>query len=188
MTATFARPTSLTAEEFEKLPDTKGYELVDGVLVEKNMGAKSALVGSRATAILDTYCRQTGAGWVFNAEGGYRCFPKAPNQIRKPDVSFVSAARMSASDIPDGYPSIAPDLAVEVSSPNDLVDELEEKVEQFLAAGVRRVWVLNPETRTIRILRPDGSDTRLHEGEKLTGEDVLPGFSCEVSDFFPLPA
>jgi Uma2 family endonuclease len=75
-----------------------------------------------------------------------------------------------------------------VSSPNDRVDELEEKAEQFLAAGVRRVWIVNPETRTVRILRPDGSDTRLHEDDELTGEDVLPGFSCKVSELFPKQA
>ena len=175
----------MTAEEFARRPDTKGFELIDGVLLEKNMGALAALVQTYIGELLSAYCRKTGAGWVFGSEGGYRCFPDFPDQVRKPDVSFVSAKRMSVDQIPQGYPSIAPDLAVEVSSPNDLVRELEPKAEQFLAAGVRQVWIVHPETRTVRILRPDGSDTRLHEGDEINGEDVLPGFSCRVDDFFP---
>ena len=188
MTTVARQPASVTAEEFETLPDTKGYELIDGVLVEKNMGALSALVGMYVGELLSAHCRRTGAGWVFGPEGGYRCFPDLPNRVRKPDVSFVSATRMSVDQIPKGYPKLAPDLVVEVSSPNDRVDELEEKAEQFLAAGVRRVWIVNPETRTVRILRPDGSDTRLHADDELTGEDVLPGFNCKVSELFPKQA
>ena len=177
----------ITAEEFEELPDSKGYELIDGVLVEKKMGALAALVGVYIGELLNAYCRRTGAGWVFSSEGGFRCFPDSPNRVRKPDVSFVSAARLPLKDI-KGFPKIAPDLVVEVSSPHDRVHELEEKAEQFLTAGVRLVWIVHPETRSLRVLRPNGSDSRLHETDQITGEDVLPGFSCGVSDFFPKQA
>lgn len=183
MTTVAAAPRKITADEFQHLPDTKGYELIDGLLVEKKMGALAAFVGARVTSFLEDYARRTGAGFVFNSEGGFRCFPDDPERVRKPDVSFVSAGRMSAG-IPEGYPALAPDLVVEVTSPNDLFRELERKVDEFLAAGVRRVWVVVPDTRTVRVLRPDGSDTRLHEGDVLNGEDVLPGFSCKVEDLF----
>lgn len=145
----------------------------------------AALVQMYIGELLSAHCRKTGAGWVLGPDAGYRCFADLPDQVRKPNVSFVAAARMPASELPHGYTNIAPDLAVEVSSPNDLVRELESKAEQFLAAGVRQVWIVHPETRTVRILRPDGSDTRLHEGDTISGEDVLPGFSCKVDDFFP---
>ena len=185
MTTVAAGPRRISADEFSRMPDTNGFELVNGVLVEKKMGALAAAVGAIVTRILSEYVQRNAAGVVFNSEGGFRCFADDPDRVRKPDVSFVSAARMAPHAIPEGYPAIAPDLVVEVSSPNDLFRELELKAEQFLNAGVRRVWIVIPETRTVRILRPDGSDARLHEGDTVSGEDVLPGFACKVSDFFP---
>ena len=185
MTTVSAPPRRISADEFSRMPDTKGFELIDGLLVEKRMGALAAAVGAIITRILSEYAQRTGTGTVFNSEGGFRCFGDDADRVRKPDVSFVSTGRMPLDAIPDGYPAIAPDLVVEVSSPNDLFRDLEVKAEQFLTAGVRRVWIVNPDTRTIRILRPDGSDTRLHEGDTVSGEDVLPGFSCKVTDFFP---
>jgi Uma2 family endonuclease len=60
-------------------------------------------------------------------------------------------------------------------------------VEEYLRVGVKLVWVISPESRTVRVHRPDSSDTRLHEDDELTGEDVIPGFRCRVGDLF-LPA
>lgn len=186
MTTVAAAPRHISADEFSRMRDTKGLELIDGILVERtDVGVLAALVQVYVSELLSAHCRKTGAGWVFGSEAGYRCFAGFPDRVRKPDVSFVSAARMPADQIPAGYPAIAPDLVVEVASPNDIFRDLEAKAEQFLAAGVRRVWIVIPETRTVRILRPDGSDNRLHDGDTIGGEDVLPGFSCAVTDFFP---
>ena len=82
---------------------------------------------------------------------------------------------------------IAPNLAVEVVSPNDLVYEIDEKVEEYLEAGVELVWVVNPVTRTVRVHRADRPGVTLREMDELTGDDLLPGFRCRVSDLFQLP-
>jgi Uma2 family endonuclease len=87
-----------------------------------------------------------------------------------------------------GYDDIPPDLVVEVLSPRDIATELDQKVEEFLRAGVRLVWVVNPDTRTVRIHRLDGSISGLHETDELSGEDVLPGFACPVAALFEMPS
>jgi Uma2 family endonuclease len=87
--------------------------------------------------------------------------------------------------LPKGHVRIAPDLAVEVVSPRDLAPELDEKLEDYRKAGVRLVWVISPESRTVTIYRGDGSVSRLHEDDVLSGEDVIPGFRCEVRSPFP---
>jgi len=83
---------------------------------------------------------------------------------------------------------VAPDLVVEVVSPNDLFTEIDEKVEEYWRAGTPLIWVINPDLRTLQNYRADGSSNRLREGDKLTGEGVLPGFACAVADLFlPTP-
>jgi Uma2 family endonuclease len=86
-----------------------------------------------------------------------------------------------------GHLPIHPDLAVEVTSPGDSVYEVDQKIQEYLAAGVSLVWEVNPELRTILIHRQDGTVTRLGENDEITGENVLPGFRCRVGDFFRLP-
>ena len=185
MTIAADKPT-ITADEFEQMSGTKGFELTDGVLVEKNMSYLSGVVEAAVLHRLREHCIRTGAGWVAGSEGGFRCFPAFPNRAWKPDASFVSARRMGAAQIPSrGYPTLAPDLVVEVVSHNDLFQEVVDKVQQWLGAGVSRVWVIDPATRTVEVRRPDGSNTVLDEADELDGEDVLPGFTCTVADLFP---
>ena len=92
---------------------------------------------------------------------------------------------MTWDQLTDGWLRIVPDLVVEVISPNDLAYEVDEKIEMFLKAGVPLIWVVNPDVRTIRILRADGSTAILREGDELSGESVLPGFTCPVASIFP---
>jgi Uma2 family endonuclease len=98
---------------------------------------------------------------------------------------LIRKGRLPGERFPEGYVRIAPDLAVEVISPNDLAYEVDDKVEEYLRAGVRLVWVVNPQTRTVRIHRADGSIAQRREGEDLTGDDVLPGFVCPLAAVFP---
>ena len=72
-------------------------------------------------------------------------------------------------------------------SPNDLADEVEEKKEEYLRAGVSSVWIVHPRTRTVTIYRADGSVTRLTDSDELCDESVLPGFRCAVAEIFPPP-
>src|SRR5262249_53669864 len=107
--------------------------------------------------------------------------------VRKPDVTFVRLDRMPRVPGAEGYIDIAPDLAVEVVSPNDLAYELEAKVVEYLDAGVSLVWVIDSEARRVRVHRRDGSVSWLREKDELSGKDVIPGFRCPVSALFPEP-
>ena len=178
---------TLTPEDLLALPDGDWYELIDGHPVEKTMGAQSSWIGGELLAILRDFCREHNLGLVFPGDTGYQCFPFAVNLVRKPDVSFIRRGRFPGGEPPTGNIRIAPDLAVEVVSPNDTYYEVEGKVREYLRVGVPLVWVVNPATRMVRVHRPGGSLTDLEEGQELTGETVLPGFRCRVGDLFPKP-
>ncbi|HUB28006.1 MAG TPA: Uma2 family endonuclease, partial [Tepidisphaeraceae bacterium] len=146
-----------TAEDFAAVPDTKGRELDDGRIVEKPMGTRSGWVGSQLLAQIAFYLRDKPIGWVFGCETMYRCYPGHPNQVRKPDVSFIAKGRLPNEEVPDPFIVIPPDLAVEVLSAMDLASEINRKVMDYLDAGVRLIWIIDPETRTLLIRRADGS-------------------------------
>jgi Uma2 family endonuclease len=149
------------------------------------MGTISSWVGGELHGRLRDFCRQHDLGWVLPADAGYQCFPGEPARVRKPDVSFIRFGRLPGEQLPEGHARIAPDLAVEVVSPNDLALELDRKVKEYLAAGVRLVWVIFPETRSGRIHRANGSVAEVRESDPLEGEDVIPGFRCTVGDLLP---
>src|SRR5262245_32510493 len=174
-----------TPEDLLSMPDGKDFELVDGRLVERNMGAESSWIGGRLHSRLDLFCDEHRLGWVWPADNGFQCFPHDPRLVRRPDVSFIRAGRLPDDELPKNFVRIPPDLVVEVISPNDLVSDLDEKLEDYRKAGVRLVWVIYPESRTVTIYRGDGSVSRLHEEDVLSGEDVIPGFRCEVRSLFP---
>ena len=88
---------------------------------------------------------------------------------------------------PKGWVKIAPDLAVEVVSPNDTAEDLEEKLGDYRTAGVPLIWVIYPELRKVRIIRRDGSASELKEDDMLSGEDVIPGFRCPLREILPRP-
>ncbi len=185
---TAAIKTVFTPDDLLTLPDAVDYELVDGQLVERHMGSKSSAVALVIGHLLLTFVKHRRLGHVFTTDCGYRCFPAFPDRVRKPDVSFIRTGRLPNERLPEGYVTIPPDLAVEVLSPGDLAYEIDEKVEQHLAAGVKLVWVVNPNTRNVRIHRPkdskDGPISTVSDSESISGEDVLAGFTCNVNDIF----
>src|SRR5436853_7753228 len=167
-------------EDLLAMPDGDRYELVDGELVEKKMGSESGWIGSNLLGLLFIWNHTRKYGWLIGAEGSYQCFPDDPGRVRKPDVSFVRARRLPGASVPRGHIRVAPDVAVEVVSPNDLYSEVSVKADDYFGAGVRLVWIVDPDTRSVTVLRADGSTARLHEQDELLGEDVLPEFSCRV--------
>ncbi len=174
-----------TPEDLLALPDGKSYELVDGQLVERKMGAESGRVATRLSSRLDRFCEDNDLGIVWAADNGYQCFPHAPGLVRRPDVSFVRKGRLPGDIPPKGWVRLAPDLAVEVVSPNDSAEDLEEKLDDYDKAGVRLVWVIYPEARKARICRLDRPDGKLGEDDELSGEDVIPGFRCPLREILP---
>src|SRR5262249_42592629 len=124
-------------------------------------------------------------GWPFPEGATYRCFPARPNQVRKADLSVFRWERRTMVNIQaEGHCPVAPDLVVEVVSPNDEVYEVDAKVQEWLDARASRGWVAEPQQRTVEVHRSAGPGVILHENDELTGEDALPGFHCRVSDFF----
>jgi Uma2 family endonuclease len=175
---------TLTADDLLTIPDGDQYELVDGKLVELNVGTESSYVGLRLSRLLANFCENPFLGWVLPADAGFLLFPDRHNLVRKPDVSFIRLGRLPGETLPKGHAPLAPDLAAEVVSPNDLYYEVEQKVVEYRTAGIRLVWVINPPTRSVLIRRADGTVAEVGEKGELDGEDVLPGFRCRVVDLF----
>jgi Uma2 family endonuclease len=177
-----------TPEDLATIPNGDRCELVNGELVEKEMGALADFVASEILTLLRYHTRTNHLGAVFGAGAGYRCFSDAPDKVRLPDVSFVRTERLPEHELPEGYVGIAPDLAVESVSPHESHYQVLEKVGEYLAAGVRLVWVVLPRDRTVTVYRADGSVSWLRGDAEITGEEVVPGFRCSIREFFPATA
>lgn len=181
---TVATEKRYTPQDLLTMPDGKFYELVDGRLVEHKMSFWSSYVAGVISHLLNSYCREHRLGWVLPEGTSFQCFPALPGRVRKADVSFIRLQRVSlAQATTEGHCPVAPDLAVEVISPNDTAYEIDEKVREFLDAGVPLVWVVNPEQRTVKIHRASGPGAILRENDEISGEDVISGFRCRVGDF-----
>ena len=149
------------------------------------MSNLSSLVACKTSTRLTNYCEAKNLGPVFACDAYYQCFAGRPRHARKPDVSFIRRERLPEGWLADGIFTIAPDLAVEVLSPNDLAYEVDQKIKEYLDAGVQLVWIINPEQRLVIVHRADGGIAKVKESGMLDGEQVVPGFSCRVSELFP---
>jgi Uma2 family endonuclease len=186
--STVAPPRTYSPQDLLKMPDGDRFELVDGHLVEHTMSAWSSYVGGVVYQMMDSHARAKQLGWVLPEGTTFQCFPDDPNKVRRADVSFFSLERLSVEQaMSEGHLRIAPDLAVEVVSPNDLLYKVHEKIQDFLKAEVKLVWVVDPQARFVEVHRPRGAGTILREHDFLEGEDVLPGFRCRVGDLFLPP-
>jgi Uma2 family endonuclease len=177
--------TGYTAEDLLTMPDGDLYELVDGQLVERDMGTESGFIAAQLVGLLFAYLKDHQEGWIFSSDASFQCFPGHPNRVRKPDVSFIRMGRLPNERPPSGHCLITPDLVAEVVSPNDLYREVIRKVFEYLEAGVLLIWVIDPNSRSVLAYRADGSVSLLHEHDELSGESVLKNFTCKISELFP---
>lgn len=174
----------VTAEELWQMGGRgENFELVKGELVEMTPpggihGSTASRLNTRLSNLVETH--KLG---IIMVETGYRLTTN-PDTVRAPDISFLSAAKIPPDGLPDGYINGAPDLAVEVVSPGDTASEIQNKVQDYLAYGTQVVWVVYPQQRLVVTYYPDGTARTLRETESLSGEAVIPGFSCRVSDIF----
>lgn len=185
-TAATSPPKKLTAADLSAMPDEKSYELIDGQLREKNMGFDSSWVAMTLGGFLGPYCRQKNLGWVLGSDAGYQCFPSDPEKVRRADVSFISLQKIAADQRPAGFIRVTPDLVVEVVSPKDLADEVNQKVGEYLDAGVRLIWVIYPTTGQVLVYNSTGGKI-LSSADELSGEDVIPGFQLKISELLRKP-
>ncbi len=175
----------MTAQELLGLPDDgKRYELVAGALREMvPAGARHGSVAARLTSLLDQHARAEGLGIVLAAETGFRISCN-PDTVRAPDISFVARERVPPGGPPEGYWDLAPDLVVEVVSPNDTASEVQSKVQMWLESGVRLVWVVYPATRSVMVHESLKEISTFTTGDILGGGNVVPAFGCPVSEVF----
>ena len=177
-----APATLMTAEELLRLNlPNKRTELVKGVLVVREpAGYRHGAVAMNLTLALGNFVQAHALGRLLAAETGFKLLSN-PDTVRAPDVAFIRSDRIPEPP-PAGFAVMAPDLAVEVLSPDDRPGAVLEKVGDWLNAGVRLVWVVDPMRTLARVYRVDGTETVLAAGDALSGEDVLPGFTCPLAD------
>ena len=166
------------------LDPEKEYEIVNGQPEEKDMaGARHSRIGTRLIGRLQPFVEAHELGEVFGPDATFRI---GMNQ-RLPDVSFVAAARIPVEGDPEGIWEIAPDLAVEVVSPNDIWEKVHGKVLEYFAAGVKQVWLISPEYKNVFVFDSPTQTTILSEQDELVSAQLLPGFRCQVSELFKPP-
>jgi Uma2 family endonuclease len=177
----------MTAEELLAYPvPHKRTELVNGRLVVREpAGFEHGRVAARLLVAVATHVHATKTGEVLTAETGFTLH-RRPDTVRAPDVAFVSHATLAAHEAAGrtlrGFAELAPDLVVEVLSPDDRPGEVRDKVADWLRAGTRLVWVVDPETRTARMHLPDGIERAIPEDGALEGGEVLPGLLVPLGD------
>lgn len=176
----------LTDADLLRLPqDGQKHELVDGEIRVSPAGARHGAVAVRLTLRLGAFVVERKLGHIFESSTGFRWpgrKPDQPDNLRSPDLSFVATGRFPDEREPVGFVEFAPDLAVEVLSPDDRRRDVLEKIGEYLDAGTRLVWVIDPEKRTAAAYRSLTDVRVLAEGDALDGGDVLPGFACPLRD------
>jgi Uma2 family endonuclease len=183
MSAIVQRP--ITAEEFMNMPkpvDGSQQELVRGEII--TMPPPKGLHGACCSKIdrrIGNFVEANHLGNVFANDTGF-VTELNPDSVRGPDVAYWSYERLP--EVPDDYIRVPPDLAVEVLSSSNRSGQIRQKLIEYFARGVRLVWVADPVDHTVTIYRTPDEGRLLHESATLSGEDVLPGFSCRVADLF----
>jgi Uma2 family endonuclease len=175
----------MTVEEFAEynFPDGK-VELVRGEpRVMPPAGAPHGGVESNLLGLLLPFVTRHRLGRVFSDGVGYELIA-LPRTVRNPDASFVRSDRLPPEGLRPGFLKMAPDLAVEVLSPSETASELEEKLDDYRAAGTPLIWVIDPDRRTVMIVSRDAPLRWIRADGTLDGGDVVPGFRCRVGDLF----
>lgn len=159
------------------------FELVDATLVEKVMGLRESLVAQKLARVLGTFAEDTHKlGVVSGADGTIKLFGSL---VRIPDVAFIAWDRFPNSRVPEAkVPEVVPNLAVEMLSRGNTVLEIERKLKEYFLAGVDLVWLVDLETRGVRVYTSPDDSTLLAAADTFDGGTVLPGFSVAVADLF----
>lgn len=182
---TIAPERLITADEFFCMPDDgKIYELVEGRLEEVGATSpRSSAVAAAILALLYTFVHPRKLGVVGGADWGTKLFSN-PDTVRAPDVCFVRMERLPGGKVPIKFQDGVPDVLIEVLSPSDRYRKTARKVREYLQAGARLVWVIDPEDRSAVVHRADGTSDEYEADGVLSGEDVIPGFTLNLADIW----
>ena len=175
----------MTVDEFLEYPFPNGkVELVRGEpRVSEPAGGRHGWVLSNLARLFYRYLDTHPVGRFFNDGVGYE-LRALPRTVRSPDASFIRAEHLPPEGVGPGFLKMAPDLAVEVLSPSEPAGELEEKLDDYRAAGTPLIWVIDPERRTVMIVSADAPVRWLRADDALDAGDIVPGFSCKVTELF----
>ena len=185
-TQNIAAAPPMTLEEYAALPKHPRYELVNGVLIELMAASrKHEHTGSLVNWQLSAHVFPNNLGEVYTSNRGYVTGPDSPATSRMPDVSFVSNARLNQPELAGMLYDGAPDLAVEILSESNTPAQVAQKIDEYLNAGGRTVWVIDIDARTLTVHTADAPPLTLTDTDALDGGDYLPGFSCLVADLLP---
>jgi Uma2 family endonuclease len=174
----------MTAEQLAELPDDgHKYELMRGELITMApAGRRSGRLGLSIGRLMAEHVEAHNLGEVYGADTGF-ILARDPDLVLAPDAAFVLAERLAG--VPeDGYLPLAPDLAVEVISPSERAGHISAKVIDYLDAGVRLVWLIDPRRQTVTVYTPDRTAHILRSPDVLDGGDVLPGFRLSLAELF----
>jgi Uma2 family endonuclease len=180
------RPAPGTATEADVVAimasENRLFELIDGTLVEKGMGYRESVLALAIASALRAFVIPRKLGLVSGPDGMMRLFPQL---VRSPDVAFVTRARLPDGHMPkEAIPDLVPDLAVEVLSESNTPREMFRKRQDYFRAGVRLVWVFDPDARTVDVFTAPENPSTLAEQDVLEGGTVLAGFAVPLSDLF----
>lgn len=176
--------TLMTVEELACLPeDDYRYELVEGELIRMSpTKPRHGKIAAKIIRILGNYVEAKGLGEIYGTDTGF-IIRRHPDTVRAPDIAFVSKERIP-EELGDGFFPSAPDLAVEVLSPDESAMEVQDKIEGYFHAGSRLVWVVNPKTKTVTVYFSPRDIHLLTSVNTITGGEVIPGLSFTVADIF----
>ena len=175
--------TLLTGEEVFALGDIGCFELVKGKIIRMPLtGHPHGYIEVNFAIELGNFVRQHKLGRVLAGEVGIYT-ERNPDTVRGADVAFISNERLSKVKS-ESYLDIAPELIVEVKSPSDRWNKIEEKLAEYFAIDVKMVWVAEPKRKMVHVYHSLTDVKHLTKDEKLSGEEILPGFSVLVADFF----
>jgi Uma2 family endonuclease len=185
MKATELRERLVTAEEIAKKPPRYACELVEGRIVRLSpAGGRHGVVIGRINRVVSRFVDRKKLGLVTSGETGF-FVRRDPDTVRAPDLAFVSHATIARFEKADEtfFPG-APDLAIEVLSPDDSWEAVEKKVGEYLSAGSKLVWVVSPEAEKVYVYEPENEGRVLGRGDRVDGGAALPGFRAPVKAFF----
>ena len=159
-------------------------ELIRGVLHETmSTGLEHGEIAVNLSAELRNFVKPRRLGRLVTSDVGV-WLERDPDTVREPDIAYFSTDTLPPGVRVTGYAEVSPDLVVEIASPSDSPREVNDKAWMWLSYGVRLVWVVQPETRTVDVHAPGRAVVKLDEGDTLDGVDVLPGFTCAVREVF----
>ncbi len=172
-----------TDEEFMALPEDGRYELVNGELVNMgNSGMEHGEIGSFLGGSLSLYVRSHKLGVICDSS---TAFAMKTGNRRSPDVSFIARERLQGiKRLPRGYFQGSPDLAVEILSPSNTVEEIHDKIVEYFENGTRLVWVIHPDEQYVLVYHSPSPDRLLRLEDSLDGEGIVPGFSLAIAELF----